>query len=126
MAGLAILRTYASRDPVDIPPTIRFTSNESSLVIYDAYPKSIFHFLVLPRVNNSKSRTASLLSNLWTLLKSDKSVAKEIICNLAEMAGEVKKDIEEEMVKRYGFTWGVWMGFHGNPSMEYAPSDTRL
>jgi len=27
--------------------------------------------------------------------------------------------IQDEMMKRYGFKWGVWMGFHAVPSMEH-------
>ncbi len=30
----------------------------------------------------------------------------------------VVKDIEDEMISRYGFKWDIWVGFHAVPSME--------
>jgi aprataxin len=53
------------------------------------------------------------------LLSGDKETAKEVIEGLAEDAKQVKKDIEDEMLNKYGFKWEVWTGFHGAPSMAY-------
>jgi aprataxin len=58
------------------------------------------------------------LKNLKSLLKCDKSHARELITTLREDAKALEKEIEAEMVKRYGFKWGIWMGFHAAPSME--------
>lgn len=38
--------------------------------------------------------------------------------NLNEEANNVKKMIEEEMMKLYKFKWEIWMGFHPISSME--------
>ncbi len=118
MSNLAILRTYASKSPADFPPTILFGHTSSSLTIYDAFPKSLFHFLILPRPEAYPDLTIPDLSSLKSLLKKDKSRAEELIKSLQSDAEALKADIESEMVKRYGFKWDIWTGFHGAPSME--------
>ncbi|KAF8921356.1 HIT-like domain-containing protein, partial [Mucidula mucida] len=119
MSNLAILRTYASKSPADFPPTILFGHTSSSLTIYDAFPKSLFHFLILPRPEAYPDLTIPDLSSLKSLLKKDKSRAEELIKSLQSDAEALKADIESEMVKRYGFKWDIWTGFHGAPSMEH-------
>jgi hypothetical protein len=118
MSHLSILRTYAQKDPVTIPSSILFSHTSTSLTIYDAFPKSMFHFLILPRATENVA--ASDLASLRSILKGDKSYAKEVINALAEEAKILRKEIEGEMLKRYGFKWGIWTGFHAVPSMEYA------
>ncbi len=116
MAGnLTILRTYALRGPESLPKSILYSHTESALVIFDVYPKSIFHFLVLPRVRDPF--TAKDLADLRSLSQKGEALAKEVIQGLATAAESLKKDIEEEMIKRYGFKWNIWTGFHGAPSM---------
>ncbi|KAI0725168.1 HIT-like domain-containing protein [Fomitopsis betulina] len=116
--SLTILRSYAQRpDPSTLPASILLTHSEHTLTIFDAYPKSIFHFLVLPRV--IPPLTASNLANLRTVLKGDKTRAKEVIGWLAEDGAKARSMIEDEMLKRYHFKWDVWMGFHAVPSMEH-------
>lgn len=39
--------------------------------------------------------------------------------NLNEEANNVKKMIEEEMMKMYKFKWDIWIGFHPISSMEH-------
>ncbi|KAF8201437.1 hypothetical protein BJ912DRAFT_945347 [Pholiota molesta] len=46
-----------------------------------------------------------------SFLTADKTKAKKVIASLAEDAKGVKEDIQNEMVKRFGFKWDVWMGF---------------
>jgi aprataxin len=53
------------------------------------------------------------------LLKCEKNSAKELLTDLSREANNVKKMIESEMFKKYGFKWDIWMGFHAVPSMEY-------
>jgi aprataxin len=58
------------------------------------------------------------LTNLQSLLKGDKQRAKEVLKDMSNEADNVKKMIQEEMQKRYGFQWEIWTGFHAVPSME--------
>ena len=50
---LKILRAYAKLADASLsttlPPTIYFSHTRHTLTIFDAYPKALFHFLVLPR-----------------------------------------------------------------------------
>ncbi|KAJ7109319.1 HIT-like domain-containing protein [Mycena epipterygia] len=117
MSNLTILRTYALTNPSKLPPSVLFSHSPTSLTIYDAYPKGIFHFLVLPRVQ--EPFTVSELSNLRQLLSGDKARAKQVITALSEDAKALREEIEEEMLARYGFKWGIWTGFHGAPSMDH-------
>lgn len=117
MSYLKILRSYAQRsDPSTLPSSVLFTHTTHSLTIFDAYPKSIFHFLVLPRI--VPPLTASDLSSLVNLLKCDKGKAKNVLERLSEDAKSVRTMIEEEMMNRYGFKWAILTGFHAVPSME--------
>lgn len=118
MSNLTILRAYAQRSPESFPSSILFKKSSKNITIFDAYPKSIFHFLILPRVQEPKLNTATL-DSLRSLLSGDKATAKEVLYGLADDAKEVKKEIEDEMIQRYGFIWEVWVGFHGAPSMSY-------
>ena len=51
---LKILRAYAKLDDASLvatlPPTVYFSHSRHTLTIFDAYPKALFHFLVLPRL----------------------------------------------------------------------------
>ncbi|KAG6832364.1 hypothetical protein H0H92_002632 [Tricholoma furcatifolium] len=115
--NLNILRTYALKDPVTFPASILISHTSNTLAIYDTYPKSIFHFLLLPRVKPPLD--ANILINLRTLLNGDRAQAKQVIAALSEDAKALKKDIEGEMLKRYGFKWDIWTGFHAAPSLPH-------
>jgi aprataxin len=115
MSNLTILRSYVQAAD-SLPAALLFKSSRRNIVIFDAFPKSIFHFLILPRLQEP-ILSASRLNNLQSLLSGDKETAKELIEGLAEDAKQVKKDIEDEMLNKYGFKWEVWIGFHGAPSM---------
>jgi aprataxin len=115
--NLAIFRSYASKpNPATLPPSILLSHSETCLTVFDAFPKSIFHFLVIPRIQPPLS--ARHLADLRSLLQCEKSTAKEVLMNLNEEANNVKKMIEEEMMKLYKFKWDIWMGFHPISSME--------
>lgn len=120
MTTLTILRTYAQKSPTELPSSILFSHTPTSFTIYDAFPKSIFHFLVLPRIIEPycSSGVPGDLNNLRSLLRSDKERAKALITSLRDDAKIVAKEIEGEMMKRYGFKWEVWTGFHSTPSLE--------
>ncbi|KDR81553.1 hypothetical protein GALMADRAFT_59127 [Galerina marginata CBS 339.88] len=118
MSNLTILRTYAQSAPEALPASILFKHSSKNLTVFDAFPKSMFHFLILPRIREPKL-DATTLSSLRALIITDKELAKDVITALAEEAKAVKKEIQDEMVNRYGFKWDVWTGFHGTPSMEH-------
>ncbi|KAF8136623.1 HIT-like domain-containing protein [Boletus edulis] len=110
MSNLTVLRGYAQHArPESIP--------DKCLTVFDAFPKSIFHFLVLPRIRPPLN--AGELANLRTLLKGDKARAKQVLLDLSDEADKIKKLIREEMLNRYGFQWEIWTGFHASPSMEH-------
>lgn len=116
MSNLAILRNYALKDPITLPSSILFKHTAETLTIYDAFPKSLFHFLILPRV--IPQFETSDLNSLRTLLKRDKARAKHVLTVLRDESIALRKEIEDEMIKRYGFKWGIWVGFHAVPSMQ--------
>ena len=115
MTTLNALRTFALKDPSTLPKSILYSHTATSLVVFDAFPKSTFHFLVLPRVR--EPFTIEDLTNLRSLLQRGEDHAKELVQELKSIAESLKRDIEKEMVRHYGFKWGIWMGFHGAPSM---------
>ena len=119
-SNLTILRDYATRrHPEKLPRSILFDFTETTIAIFDAYPKSIFHFLVLPRPK--APLTVFDLSDLRTLLTSKnvgKEKAKEILKDLGDHARRLRDSIEQEMSQRYKFRWKIWTGFHAVPSMQ--------
>jgi aprataxin len=117
MSNLTILRTYALKAADKLPSSVLFRSSEKFYTIFDAYPKSTYHFLILPRLHDDAGYSERDVANLKSLLQTDKEKARELITELKSEALEVKKEIEEEMVERYGFKWDVWIGFHAVPSM---------
>ncbi|KAH8980929.1 HIT-like domain-containing protein [Lactarius hatsudake] len=118
-SSLKVLRTYAKlSDPslTALPPTVYFSHTKHTLTIFDAYPKALFHFLVLPRLSNDER--SSDLTDLRTLLRQ-RAFAEETLRVLADEAARLRGVVEEEMRARYGFAWDVWAGFHAVPSMEH-------
>ena len=148
---LKILRTYAKMDDVAIvklPPTVYLSHTQYTLTIFDAYPKALFHFLILPRLQISAATTnddgngdeggslseltasESDLESLRTLLRRAaapdstssstraRAQAASMLRVLADAAARLRGEIEREMEARYGFVWDVWVGFHAVPSME--------
>ncbi|EIN07392.1 hypothetical protein PUNSTDRAFT_114838 [Punctularia strigosozonata HHB-11173 SS5] len=119
---LTILRDYAKRpDPESLRNSIRFSHTETTLTVFDRYPKSIFHFLVLPRILPRESRPTGLrtahLDNLRSLLSADRECAKAVLLALKRDVQPLKAAIEQEMLDRYGCTWPIWIGFHPISSM---------
>ena len=59
---LKILRAYAKLDDASLaatlPPTVYFSHTRHTLTIFDAYPKALFHFLVLPRLRITTSSSS--------------------------------------------------------------------
>ncbi|KAH8107120.1 HIT-like domain-containing protein [Cristinia sonorae] len=125
MAQLTILRSYAQRpDPTTLPGSVLFAHNEKTLTIFDAYPKSIFHFLVLPRAKAYEPKEeggwkVEDLKDLRTVLGRGREKARKVLQDLEIAARECKDEIEEEMSARYGHKWDIWIGFHPVPSMNH-------
>jgi aprataxin len=115
---LLILRQYAlkSSPATSLPSSVLYGCTDDTLTIFDYYPKAIFHFLILPRPRASLNVHA--LSNLRSLLRLDKKLAKACLLQLQDAAQVLRTEIEAEMVNRYGFKWDIWVGFHALPSME--------
>jgi aprataxin len=121
MFDLSILQKYAKKfESSSLPPTLLLTNTETSLTLFDKYPKAIFHFLLLPRIIAGSEFTANDLTNMQTLLvKGKKAGAKVLIQKLKKDAETVKEMVEKEMLKKHGYKWDVWIGFHAVPSMVY-------
>ncbi|KAH8833805.1 HIT-like protein [Flagelloscypha sp. PMI_526] len=116
-SNLTILRKYAQTDPSKLPSSVLFSHNASNIVIFDAFPKAHFHFLVLPRLDFGAD--AKDLSSLRNLLKGDKEHAKKVIEALRDSGNEVCEEIEKEMQRLYGWIWPIRKGFHAVPSMDH-------
>jgi len=118
MSWKTVLRQYATHpNPEKLPNALRFSHNETSITIFDTYPKSIFHFLILARPTGDLS--ANALADLRTLLRCDKQQAKAALQVLKQASEELQLQIEKEMLRKYGFKWGIWTGFHAVPSMSH-------
>lgn len=121
-AKLTILRSYACKaDPVKELRSLLFDHSDKTITIFDTFPKSIFHFLILPRTSAYKD--AGLrekdLTSLKTLLKCGQEKSGIVIRDLEEAAKVCVQRVEQEMMDMYKFKWDIWVGFHPVPSMEY-------
>lgn len=127
---LAILQRYAKKfetSSSSLPPTLLFTNTETSLTFFDKYPKATYHFLVLPRILTNSTFTAKDLTNLETLLsKGKKEEARTLIEGLKKDGQAVKEMVEGEMLKKQGYKWDVWIGFHAVPTMVYVLERWKL
>lgn len=93
---LDVLRDYALRKrPELLPPDVRLIFTENTLAVFDKYPKSKYHFVLLPRIK--EHRDASKYRTLQKLL-SVKKEALEALLVLQEEAKPVIAMIEDEMV----------------------------
>ncbi|RPD80105.1 hypothetical protein L226DRAFT_557374 [Lentinus tigrinus ALCF2SS1-7] len=120
MAHLTVLRGYAElADPAILPLELRLCHSDFSVTIIDKYPKSMFHYLLLPRIK--PPYTAANLRDLRTVLQLPREQAKTLLQNMRRDALVAKALIEEEMLNRHDFKWDIQMGFHAVPSMEYVP-----
>ncbi|KAF7305119.1 HIT domain-containing protein [Mycena kentingensis (nom. inval.)] len=118
MSGLLALRSFAQTAPSKLPGSVLLSHTDDTLTIFDAFPKALFHFLILPRLPTTGFTTAEL-TDLRTLLRTDKSRALALLTTLASTAAALRTDIECEMLKHYGFKWPILTGFHAVPSMAH-------
>ena len=126
MAGFLsnALRDYAlvKSPSAQIPASALLIDSPQCITIFDAYPKAKYHFLVLPRYpfsTKSQKNICSIddLHDLSSLLAMDRGARKEVVDAIRGMAEEVVEMIRDEMMKTEGFTWGIDLGFHAEPSM---------
>ncbi|KAI0283101.1 hypothetical protein BGY98DRAFT_1094043 [Russula aff. rugulosa BPL654] len=73
---LKILRAYAKLNDASLltttlPPTVYFSHTRHTLTIFDAYPKALFHFLVLPRLSPRIATTTTSSSRTPTEHEGD-------------------------------------------------------
>ncbi|ORY28509.1 HIT-like domain-containing protein [Naematelia encephala] len=132
-SSLNILRTYATlpNPRKSLPPTTLLTSNPNTIVIFDAFPKAKYHFLVLPRYpfrrqggdpeDNHSLVKLDQLDDLKSLLTKvgNRDVREQVVNTLADAARDVEEMIRDEMVKTEGFEWKIDIGFHAIPSMKH-------
>ncbi|KAI0331094.1 hypothetical protein GY45DRAFT_662839 [Cubamyces sp. BRFM 1775] len=118
MANITIIRTYAMvPDPMTIPECFRICHTEHTVTISDLYPKSIYHYLVIPRL--PLTLEPEQMQDLRALLCLPREQARSILVHIREDALASVKLIEAEMMRQYGFTWPCYMGFHAIPTLEH-------
>lgn len=99
-----------------------------STVIKDAYPKSSYHYLLLPRSpfplpsslpGAPSSLTTAELSSLQRFLTLPKETVLHVLDLMEETLAEVVTSLEDTMRKERGWEGvvDVQMGFHAVPSM---------
>ncbi|QRW26936.1 scavenger mRNA-decapping enzyme DcpS [Rhizoctonia solani] len=99
MSYRSALRNYVLSKPEDLGSDILLSESERCITIFDKFPKAMFHFLILPKL--------------------DKTVTAGVTTNLSTDAEAAKLMIEDEMTKQHGFQWDVFIGFHAVPSMDH-------
>lgn len=132
MSQLKILRTYAKLDDASIaakklPPTVYFSHTPHTLTIFDAYPKALFHFLILPRLQPASS-TASAPTTL-TLADNDNDSDDEIIASDDGAKGE-RRDADPALLLADSETTltslrTLLQGVHVAPSPPSSSSDAK-
>ncbi|KZO95764.1 HIT-like protein [Calocera viscosa TUFC12733] len=119
MSWMKALENYARTAPEELPKDILLSSTEHTVTVKDAYPKAMYHYLVLPRLPSSLVSSSSRISSLQSLLSGDKEDALRVVKILGDDAELAKSHILEEMRKKHGFEWDVNIGFHAVPSMDH-------
>ena len=123
MSWSTTLLTYASSSSpaTQIPPKEYLDHTDRFILIGDLYPKSTFHWLILPRLpfqlKNGSTLDAYQLEDIRTVLGLKDSIAMEVLEGLEEMMEIVKGRMKGKMREEMGFEWEVCDGFHPIPSM---------
>lgn len=121
MSFLTALREFALlSNPKTIPPSNLLKFTDTTITIFDKFPKAKYHFLILPRVNTDTGLSTAALHDLRSLLKLEKSKALAVLRDLEEESKGVEAMIVDEMEKANGpgSAWKVFSGFHAVPSMQ--------
>ncbi|KAI9064478.1 hypothetical protein FKP32DRAFT_1570725 [Trametes sanguinea] len=118
MSHFTLLRTFALLDdPSTVPPHVRIGFTDYTVTIKDAYPKSYFHRLVLPRIYLPIE--PEQVRDLRSLLCLPREQARAILLALKRDAEVAKREMEQEMREQHGFVWPIQMGFHAVPSLDH-------
>ena len=108
-------------------PDPRFGNHEyvshtdRTLTIQELFPKSEYHLILIPRVGRAP-RVPQNKVNIRTVLSLQnfsKAEAFDLLKDMYKDALKVKEELEEDMMRRRGFKWDIWMGFHLAPSYRY-------
>ncbi|KAF8522306.1 hypothetical protein BU17DRAFT_45097 [Hysterangium stoloniferum] len=126
MSYLTVLTRYALKtDLSSLSESVLFSHTPTTMTIFDAYPKSnSFHFLLLPRITDALPEKHT--TNLAALLKWDKDKAHECLKNIAKDAEDVKGMVRQEMLKRFGFEWPIFAGFHAVCNVSFPVTHLHL
>ncbi|CAE6459422.1 unnamed protein product [Rhizoctonia solani] len=117
MSYRSALRKYVLSNPRDLGSDVLLSESEHCITIFDKYPKAMFHFLILPKLSETISASATI--NLATFLRWDKQIALEYLQHMTRDTETAKSMIEDEMMKQHGFKWDILIGFHAVPSLDH-------
>lgn len=119
--NLFALREFAkTKNPTaSLPPSVLLLETRQCIAVFDAYPKAMYHFLVMPKipfaVSNGRRLTEADLDSLSSVLRVPEY--GEVFSALKDAAAEVVDMVRDEMMKSHGFEWQINIGFHSIPSM---------
>ncbi|WFD18135.1 hypothetical protein MCAP1_000347 [Malassezia caprae] len=122
--NLALRRIAEKKDPSEITRDNVIAWDDHTYVIYDGYPKSQFHFLILPRIPFVIAEESPQgKKNMVTVPPRDMESIRSLLAS--RYAPAVLGRIAA-MEQRYadldsgdGLEWGVRSGFHAVPSMRH-------
>ena len=112
---LGALERYAcTPNPEAIPPNVHLAHTPATITIRDAFPKSVYHLLVLPRPREGVATVAQLRS-LRALMSGDRARARRVLEEMGEAAeaavaaGDdlVRAAREGRRMNDEGVTWDV-------------------
>jgi aprataxin len=90
------------------------------LTLFDKYPKACVSFL---GVTEDTRRLCVYCERFdepaYLAGEGDESGGQEAHRRLKKDAEIVKGMVEKEMLKKHGYKWEVWIGFHAVPSLVY-------
>jgi len=116
----ALLNMAKVSNPKLLGRTVHLAHNTETITVFDGYPKSKYHFLLLPRlpcVIPGADLTGQELNSITDLFKSASPLP--VLKCLQQAAKEVVEMIQLEMDAEYGFRWPINRGFHADESMRH-------
>ncbi|CED82130.1 Amino acid transporters [Phaffia rhodozyma] len=128
MSWSEALRAYAlvKNPSVDIPKNVYISSTERFIVIKDGYPKSTFHYLILPRIpfsahvsTSEVTLGAEELNSLRSTLQLDKEIVLDLLDGMEDVVRDLEASIQTDMRRTKGHEWDILAGFHAVPSMKH-------